>query len=166
MFADGGCDEWLVGQDMLDEELLRRVPEHIALHGVNFLKSSGSTMRPLAISAIASWALVPNGLERSHRRCRGIVAVVIRRLGGAVITASKGIAGLDDWVGGCARPGYGRARGGPSHHFASGVLFMSMSFRAVARAGLVGGTALLAVVMTVTSASAASAELSYSCDFG
>lgn len=43
---------------------------------------------------------------------------------------------------------------------------MSMSFRGFARAGLVGGTALLAAVLTVTSASAASAELSYSCDFG
>lgn len=42
---------------------------------------------------------------------------------------------------------------------------MSTSLRAVTRAGLVGGTALLAAVLAVTSASAASAELSYSCDF-
>ncbi|HET6968673.1 MAG TPA: hypothetical protein VFI44_10365, partial [Ornithinibacter sp.] len=39
-------------------------------------------------------------------------------------------------------------------------------FRAATRAGLVGGAALLAAALTVTSASAASAELSYSCDYG
>lgn len=43
---------------------------------------------------------------------------------------------------------------------------MSPSFRAASRAGLVGGAALLAAALTVTSASAASAELSYSCDYG
>ncbi len=43
---------------------------------------------------------------------------------------------------------------------------MSTPFRTASRVGLVGGAALLAAVMTVTSASAASAELSYSCDYG
>ena len=43
---------------------------------------------------------------------------------------------------------------------------MSTSFRTAARAGLVGGTALLAAALTVTSATAASAELAYSCDYG
>ena len=43
---------------------------------------------------------------------------------------------------------------------------MSTSVRAVTRAGLVGGAALLAAVLTATSASAASAELAYSCDYG
>lgn len=43
---------------------------------------------------------------------------------------------------------------------------MSTSFRAATRAGLVGGAALLAAALTVTSATAASAELAYSCDYG
>lgn len=42
---------------------------------------------------------------------------------------------------------------------------MSTSLRAVTRAGVVGGTALLAAVLCVPSASAESAELSYSCEF-
>lgn len=42
---------------------------------------------------------------------------------------------------------------------------MNTSARAAARAGLVGGAALLAAALTVTSASAASAELDYSCDY-
>jgi len=43
---------------------------------------------------------------------------------------------------------------------------MRLTARAAARAGLVGGAALLAAALTVTSAQAASADLSYSCDFG
>lgn len=43
---------------------------------------------------------------------------------------------------------------------------MSTSLRAAARTGLVGGAALLAAALMVPSASAASAELSYSCDYG
>ena len=43
---------------------------------------------------------------------------------------------------------------------------MNTSLRAASRAGLVGGAALLAAALTITSASAASAELSYSCDYG
>ena len=42
---------------------------------------------------------------------------------------------------------------------------MNTSARAAARAGLVGGAALLAAALTVTSASAASAELDYSCEY-
>ena len=43
---------------------------------------------------------------------------------------------------------------------------MRLSARAAARAGLVGGAALLAAALTVTSAQAASADLTYSCDYG
>src|SRR5512139_1954639 len=43
---------------------------------------------------------------------------------------------------------------------------MSTFLRNASRVGLVGGATLLAAVMTVTSASAASAELSFSCDYG
>jgi hypothetical protein len=43
---------------------------------------------------------------------------------------------------------------------------MRLTARAAARVGLVGGAALLAAALTVTSAQAASADLSYSCDFG
>ena len=43
---------------------------------------------------------------------------------------------------------------------------MNTSFRAASRAGLVGGAALLVAALSVTAASAASAELSYSCDYG
>ena len=43
---------------------------------------------------------------------------------------------------------------------------MRLTARAAARVGLVGGTALLAAALTVTSASAASADLSYDCDYG
>lgn len=43
---------------------------------------------------------------------------------------------------------------------------MSTSLRAITRAGLVGGATLLAAVLTATSASAASADLAYSCDYG
>ena len=43
---------------------------------------------------------------------------------------------------------------------------MRLTARAAARAGLVGGAALLAAALTVTSAQAASADLTYSCDFG
>ena len=42
---------------------------------------------------------------------------------------------------------------------------MNTSARAAARAGLVGGAALLAAALTVTSAAAASAELDYSCEY-
>ena len=42
---------------------------------------------------------------------------------------------------------------------------MNTSARAAARAGLVGGAALLAAALTVTSATAASAELDYSCEY-
>ncbi|HET7820062.1 MAG TPA: hypothetical protein VFL10_00940 [Ornithinibacter sp.] len=43
---------------------------------------------------------------------------------------------------------------------------MRLTARAAARAGLVGGAALLAAALTVTSAQAASADLTYSCDYG
>ena len=43
---------------------------------------------------------------------------------------------------------------------------MRSTARAAARAGLVGGAALLVAVVTATSARAASAELTYSCDYG
>jgi hypothetical protein len=43
---------------------------------------------------------------------------------------------------------------------------MRLTARAAARAGLVGGAALLAAALTVTSAQAASGDLTYSCDYG
>ena len=43
---------------------------------------------------------------------------------------------------------------------------MRLTARAAARAGLVGSAALLAVALTITSAQAASGDLSYSCDYG
>ncbi len=43
---------------------------------------------------------------------------------------------------------------------------MRLTARAAARAGLVGGAALFAAALTLSPAQAASADLSYSCDFG
>jgi len=43
---------------------------------------------------------------------------------------------------------------------------MRSTARAAARAGLVGSAALLAAALTITSAQAASGDLSYSCDYG
>ncbi|HYN67936.1 MAG TPA: hypothetical protein VES93_13685, partial [Ornithinibacter sp.] len=43
---------------------------------------------------------------------------------------------------------------------------MRLTARAATRAGLVGGAALLAAALTLTSASAASADLAYACEYG